>query len=313
MLGQWKTVVMLGNTESAQILEERNKFMKDKQFPRTEIAGVSVSRMIIGTNWLLGWSHTGKAADKRITDRYQSPESFFLVLEAYAQYGIDTIMGPISDTPRMVEAIRYAEKKLGIKYIIVDTPIINVDDTDEARAEARAAIHKSAEIGSTFCLLHHSSAEQLVNKNTATMDRLDDYTKMIREEGMLPGLSAHMPELILYSDANGYDIETYIQIYNCVGFLMQIEVETVASIINNAKKPVMTIKSMGAGRTTPYVGLNFSWNTIRTCDMVTVGCFTPEEVHEDVEISLAALEHRFPNFERRSSPNNKQAVLNDRK
>jgi hypothetical protein len=28
--------------------------------------------------------------------------------------------------------------------------------------------------------------------------------------------------------------------------------------------------------------------------MVTVGCFTPQEVHEDVEISLAALERRVP-------------------
>ena len=281
-----------------------------KQFPRTEVAGVSVSRMIIGTNWLLGWSHTGKAADKRITDRYQSPESFFPVLEAFSQYGIDTIMGPMSENLRIVDAIRYAEERLEKKFILVDTPILNVDDTREGRAQARALVKKSAEIGSTFCLIHHSAAEQLVNKNKRTMDRLDDYTQMIREEGMIPGLSAHMPELVLYADENEYDVETYIQIYNCLGFLMQIEVETVASIIHGAKKPVMTIKSMGAGRCTPYVGLNFTWNTIRPCDMVTVGCFTPEEVHEDVEISLAALERRFPNLERRSSPANHQAVLN---
>ena len=33
-----------------------------KQFPRTEVAGVSLPRLLIGTNWLLGWSHTGAAA-----------------------------------------------------------------------------------------------------------------------------------------------------------------------------------------------------------------------------------------------------------
>ena len=37
---------------------------------------------------------------------------------------------------------------------------------------------------------------------------------MIRENGMVPGLSAHMPEMIVFSDLNGYDVETYIQIYN---------------------------------------------------------------------------------------------------
>jgi hypothetical protein len=44
-----------------------------------------------------------------------------------------------------------------------------------------------------------------------------------------------------------------------MGFLMQVEVETVNQIIHAAKKPVMTIKPMAAGRTTPFVGLNFSW------------------------------------------------------
>ena len=39
---------------------------------------------------------------------------------------------------------------------------------------------------------------------------------------------------------------------------MQVEIETVNRIIRNAKKPVMTIKPMAAGRTTPFVGLNFS-------------------------------------------------------
>ena len=37
--------------------------------------------------------------------------------------------------------------------------------------------------------------------------------------------------------------------------------------------------------------------------MVTVGCFTVEEAKEDIEISLAALEHRPPDLEGRASPN----------
>ena len=147
-----------------------------------------------------------------------------------------------------------------------------------------------------------------MSKLKGTMDRLPDYLDMIRQHGMVPGLSAHMPELILYSDANGYDVQTYIQIYNCEGFLMQVEVEGVRAIIENAKKPVMTIKSMAAGRVSPYVGLSFSFATLRPCDMVTVGAHTPEEVDEDAEIALAAIERRYPNLQRRSSPN-KTAVL----
>jgi hypothetical protein len=89
---------------------------------------------------------------------------------------------------------------------------------------------------------------------------------------------------------------------------MQVEIESVARIIWNAKHPVMTIKPFAAGRCTPFVGLNFNWNVIRECDMITVGANSAAEVHEDVEISLAALERRFANIEGRSSPF-KQAVL----
>ena len=79
---------------------------------------------------------------------------------------------------------------------------------------------------------------------------------------------------------------------------MQQEVELVRGVIERAKKPVMSIKSMAAGRVSPYVGLTFSFDTLRPCDMVTVGAFTPAEVHEDVEIAMAALERRFPEIKR---------------
>lgn len=280
-----------------------------QEFPRTTVGGVSLSRMLIGTNWLLGWSHTSASADAQIKRRYDSAQAFKLVLEAYLRHGVDSIMAPFGASPELMEAIRDTEQKMGREILLIDTPTLNVDDNPQARREAEQTVKESARRGAKFCLLHHSCAEQLVDKNKGVIRRLDDYTKMIRDAGMIPGLSAHMPELIVYSDANGYDVETYIQIFNCMGFLMQVEIETVASIIQNAKKPVMTIKSMAAGRCSPYVGLTFSWNAIREKDMVTVGAFDPQEAEEDIEISLAAIEHRFPDLEKRSSPNQNQAAF----
>ena len=279
-----------------------------KQFPRTVVGGVSMPRIIMGTNWLLGYSHTGAAADKGILEKYQKPEDFYPVIAAYLDYGIDAIMGPVSTNQLALDAINYAQEKSGQKLIIVDTPAMNVSDSSEARAEAKAVIKRSADIGSTFCLIHHTSAEQLVNKNLQNMTRLPDYLAMIRDVGLLPGLSAHMPELVTYSDANGYDVETYIQIFNCMNFLMQVEVESVARIIRNAKHPVMTIKPMAAGRTTPFVGLNFNWAVLRDCDRITVGAGSEAEARDDIEISFAALERRAPDLAARSSPF-KQSIL----
>ena len=274
-----------------------------QQFPRTEVGGISMPRMLAGTNWMLGYSHTGPAADEMIKRRHADPRNVADVLDAYMEYGIDAIMGPSFDEASALrQGMHLTEEKFGKKMIQIVTPGLNVDDNAAARREAEAMIKKCAQDGATFCLIHHASAEQLVNKNKQTMDRLPDYLAMIREAGMIPGLSAHMPELILYSDQNGYDVETYIQIYNCMGFLMQVEIEGVHSVIWNAKKPVMTIKSMAAGRCSPFVGLSFNYATLRPCDMVTVGAFMPDEVHEDVEIALAAIERRRPVLGKRSSP-----------
>ena len=273
------------------------------EFPRTEVAGISLPRMLIGSNWLLGYSHTGAAADKMIKSRHSDPEATAQVLDAYMQYGIDALMAPaFEEGSPLRTAVEAVQEKYNKPMIQIATPIINVDDNAAARKEAEAVIAKAAKNGATFCLVHHTSAEQLVNKNKRTMDRLPDYLDMIRQYGMKPGLSAHMPELIQFPDEQGYDVETYIQIYNCMGFLMQVEIESVNRIIWNAKHPVMTIKSMAAGRCTPFVGLSFSYATLRPCDMVTVGAFTPDEVHEDVEIALAAIERRHPNLSARNSP-----------
>ena len=277
-------------------------------FPRTEVAGVSLPRMLMGTNWILGYSHTGAAADSLIHERNDAADSTCEIVKAYLSHGVDAMMAPFGTSDALLAGIHKAEDALGMGVTLIDTPIIDVTDTAEGRASAEKTIATCAKNGAKFCLIHHSSAEQLVSKLHHTMDRLPDYLDMIRQHGMIPGLSAHMPELIVYSDENEYDVQTYIQIYNCLGFMMQVEIEGVRAIIEKAKKPVMTIKSMAAGRVSPYVGITFSFSTLRKCDMVTVGAFTPYEVHEDVEIALAALERRFPNLEGRDSPNKTVAL-----
>ena len=282
--------------------------MNNMAFPRTTVAGISLPRLLIGSNWFMGFSHTSASADAMIRARYQTKEDFAQLFEAYLEYDINAIMAVFGGQQALLDGVKLAEDRTGKQLILIDTPPLNVDNNEEGRAQARKVIEESRKNGCTFCFPHHSSTEQLVCKNTSTIDRLPDYLDMIRQNGMIPGLSAHMPELILYSDLQGYDVETYVQIYNCMGFLMQVEVEYIHKVIWEARKPVMTIKSMAAGRVSPFVGLTFSFSTIRPQDMVTLGAHTPAEVHEDVEIARAAIERRRPDLEGRSSPHKSAAL-----
>lgn len=276
--------------------------MMDNMFPRTWVADVDMPRLVIGCNWISGFSHRSPSQDCAIKHRHSDPHSVAEIFATFMQGGVDACLGLFSVDPHLYPAVQEAEQITGRKMIIMDEPILNMDDNPTARHEAEMEIKKCAKRGAAFCLPLHSCIEQLINKNTKTMNRLPDYLKMIRDAGMRPGLSAHMPEVIQYADLNEYDVETYIQIFNCMGFLMQVEIESVAKVIHNAKHPVLTIKPCAAGRTTPYVGLNFAFNAIRPQDMVCIGAYDANEAHEDIEFARAAIERRLPEVRPRVSP-----------
>ncbi len=259
------------------------------EFPRTTVGGVSLPRLIIGSNWFLGYSHTSVAKDNFIKT-YQDRDSVAEIISVFLEYGVDAVMGPMSD--KLEEAVQEAEQRTGKSIIRILTPHFNIVPGGPAEMEPERIFDKCKEMNATFCMPHQGVTDALMDKRAGVIRDLDRYTAMIRERGMIPGLSTHMPETPVYADRQGADVETYIQIYNAAGFLMQVEVDWVMRIIQNAKKPVMTIKPLAAGRLLPVVGLAFVWNTIRDCDMVTVGTMAPEEAAELVDMSLEVLEGR---------------------
>ncbi len=74
--------------------------MSSIAFPRTEIEGLSVSRLIIGTNWFLGYSHTSKAKDRFIVE-HQTVDRLVSVVGAFVESGVDTIYGARPESPQL--------------------------------------------------------------------------------------------------------------------------------------------------------------------------------------------------------------------
>jgi hypothetical protein len=265
------------------------------EFPRTTIGNVSISRMIVGTNWFLGYTHC-TAAKSISTERIvTNVESIAGILEVFLKNGVDTIMCPHTITC-MFDAIQEAEQRTGRKMVIISTPSFTTNahtpfdgfDLSEAARILDDMAAKKVQI----CMPHTSTTDVMVDKCTRQVRQMDVLCRMIRERGMIPGLSTHIPETVVYADESGLDVETYIQPFNLIGYLMQLEVDWVGRIIQNARKPVITIKTMAAGQIRPYQAMVFTWNAIRDCDMVTVGTMAPEEAQELIELSLDILDRR---------------------
>ena len=264
------------------------------EFPRAMVGGVSLPRLLIGSNWLLGWSHTSRAQDNFIKE-LQTRQRITEILTVFMEYGIDAVMAPLSQ--HLEDAIREAEDRTGKSMIRILTPSFNITPGGLPENEPEVVLDKTVELNATFCLPHQCVTDALVDRMHHVIRDIDKYSVMIRERGMIPGLSTHMPEAVTYADKTGADVETYIQIYNGAGFLMQVEADWVMRVIHRAKKPVMTIKPLAAGRLLPVVGLAFVWNTIRDQDMVTIGTTTPDEAREVIELSLDLLSRRMPDYE----------------
>ena len=262
------------------------------QFPRTEVGGISVSRMIIGTNWFLGYCHSTASKSRFIQRIVNDRDRVADILEVFLEYGVDTIMCPHTKTC-IPDAVEEAQQRTGKRMIVVSTPSFSTTpetpergfDRDEVKRVLDAEMKKNA----VFCLPHQSTTDVMLDKCRRKIRQFDGLCELIREREMIPGLSTHAPESIIYADETGLDVATYIQPFNAMGFLMQVEVDWIARIIQNAAHPVMTIKSMAAGQIRPLQALTFSWNTIRPQDMVTVGTAAPEEVRELCELSLDIL------------------------
>jgi hypothetical protein len=263
-------------------------------FPRTQIEDLSVPRLLIGTNWFLGFSHTSQAQDDMIRER-MTRERITDVLEVFFRAGVDAIYGTRPESPHLDEAITEAEQRTGRKCIKMGTPHFDLSGTQDAMDANARTLDGFAETGCSVCLPHMAVTDTLADRRARCIREMDVYAAMIRERGMIPGLSTHMPEVPIYADETNLDVGTYIQIYNAAGFLMQIEADWVQRMIWQRKRPVIAIKPLAAGRLQPLVGLAFVWATLRQKDMVCIGTMSADEAHEVIEISRALMERRLPN------------------
>jgi hypothetical protein len=265
-----------------------------EQFPRTTVGGASLSRLIVGTNWFLGYSHYSAAKDQLIRNT-QNREKIAAILEVFLMAGVDTVMGPLN--PLLTEAVQDAQQRTGLEVKLILTPWFNLLPGGDPTNDPEPVIDQCKASGATICMPHQMVTDALMDRMYRKIRHIDKYTQLIRQYEMIPGLSTHMPETVVYADETGADVDTYIQLYNATGFLMQVETDWVMKIINHAQKPVMTIKPLAAGRLLPVAGLAFVWNTIRVQDMVTIGTTTPDEAREVIDISLNLLAQRTPEIQ----------------
>jgi hypothetical protein len=119
-----------------------------KAFPRTQIEGLSVPRLIIGTNWFMGFSHTS-AAQSRFIKEHQTAQRIADVMEVFFEAGINATLGGQPYDEHFVAALRDVEDRTGREAIWIGTPSFDLSGTGEARDKNMRILDAFAEKGST--------------------------------------------------------------------------------------------------------------------------------------------------------------------
>ena len=257
-------------------------------FPMTEIGGIPISRLIIGSNTFHGFSHFSSARSAWLR-RHFTPERIYEVIAACAEEGLNaTIALQRKDYMDIMDEV---ERNTGHHINYIATP------GGATLEELKRGIDEAADLGCEFCWPHTGWTDVRLLPSENRIVEGPEAIDYIRRRGMIPGWSTHRPETVVTSDRAGYDVAGYVQILNPIGFLCAVETDWERNIIRNAEHPVVSIKPLGAGRVMPPTGLGFVYSNIKPVDTVAIGMMSVEEATEDIAIARQCLAATSPETE----------------
>ncbi len=252
-------------------------------FPMTEIGGIAISRLMIGSNTFHGFSHFSGAKDRWLRE-YFTPERIYEVAAFCARQGLNATIA--MQRKDYAEILAQVERDTGVRIHYIATP------GGGTLEELKAGIREAADLGCEFCWPHTSWTDVRLLPNENRIVEGPEALAYIRGCGMIPGFSTHRPETVAVCDRAGYDVAGYVQILNAIGFLCQVETDWCANVVRGAKHPCVCIKPLGAGRVMPPTGLAFAYENAKPNDTVCIGMMSVQEAEEDIEIARACLEKR---------------------
>jgi len=232
-------------------------------FPSLAIEGVTLPRVICGTNSLLGYSHVSRGRDAWIREHF-TPQRIARVFAKCQELGVNAAMGPLH--PRLIEALRETEKLTGAPMIWVATTNFEMaprgreeelrrafaaQRMDEAMAIVRASTGEQVSAlqaaGAAFCLFHGGVVERWPAVE-GRMEGYDRQTHMMRASGLIPGAVSHIAQRVAEIDRSPHDVALLATPLNKGGWAMRPNRDEAVAALRDVRKPLFAIKSLACGR-----------------------------------------------------------------
>lgn len=251
------------------------------------IGNLDVSRFILGTNPISGFSHQSTEMDEIMKGWFTIPRVKALLREAES-LGINTFIAR-TDMKVMQFAREYREEGGSIRWFAQTCP---------PEGPPELCIQRAIEGGAVACHLHGGYMDHLLLNGQ--MEGVPALIDMIRSAGLLAGVAAHDPRVIEWAEEH-LDVDYYMccyynsmhrkerpeHVHGSAEWFWPEDREIMTQLIQRLSKPAIHYKILAAGRNDPAEAFAFAAKAMRPGDAVCVGVYTEHNasmLREDVEM-----------------------------
>jgi hypothetical protein len=264
--------------------------------PTVKFAGAQITRLIVGSNPFYGYSHFNQVLDHHMRE-WMTQDRKIEVLKSAERQGINTWQLHYNDEP-LADFKRYRAEGGKMNLILLADFALMKDPGLMPKVVAEM---KPVGIG------HHGNRTD-ERFRSGEKNKVREFLKVVRDSGVMVGLSTHNPQVIETVESEGWDIDYYQAcLYRVtrtpeearqefgespIGELYyEKDPERMCSVIRRTSKPCLAFKLLGAGRLIDNKGsiekaFRFALQNIKPTDAVIVGMYPRfnDQVRENTEM-----------------------------
>jgi len=259
--------------------------------------------LIVGGNPFCGNSHYSQAMSQEMHDYYSAEEVVDVLAQCQAA-GINTVQAR-GDYHRILYWIELFRRQGGELHWIAQTA--------SEMHDVFQNIHVLAAAGAMSIYHHGTRTDHYWHEGQ--IDRVQDYLKCMRDTGVQVGLGTHIPEVIVYAEEKGWDVDYYMAcVYNLgrkpresamVSGVHNFDGEEylaedrdrMCQVIRQTPKTCLAFKILAASRNCATqddvrAAFQYAFSHIKPQDAVVVGMYPKhvDQVALNVEHTLYAIE-----------------------
>ncbi len=262
------------------------------KLPTVRFGQYDISRLVIGCNQFYGYSHFNHILDELMRE-WNTPERVCQTLRQCEENGINAYQYSHHDRS-LADFERHRENGGKLQVVGVNFGKTPIEDVVKRLRP--------------IAMYHHGEATDVLFRD-GKMDQVQEYTKRLRQTGVLVGVGTHKSEVVEYVEERGWDVDFYLlcaynrtrtpeELRKILGVVpvppTEVYLETdpprAYKVARQTSKTCFLFKILAAGRLTGSpqsidAAFKTAFESIKPKDCVVVGMYPryKDEVKENAE------------------------------